>query len=636
MLVDRRQHATRIDVENRDTDARPPERAVRRDRADGGIELGDDVGGGGALDAVAGAGWTSLEKSATAHASANGNPVRRMGGEISKPFSRLRRPGWEVAVLPLLLVGCGRAPDGWQTPGKAGDRPIEVLVANDPETLDPRYVTDAVGLRTTRLVHAGLVRLDPDTLAPLPYLARGWRWIDPLTLEVDLRGDVRFHSGAPLRASDVVATLRAFASPAVGSRHASVVDAIADARELGDHAVVIRLARPHATLLTDLELPILRADQAASPPSPDGSLDGLGPYVVERAATGEVRLAPADGGALPRPARAVTLRVVHDENARALRLEAGRADVALNLVSPTLLPAMASQPGLTVASRPGANLTYIVVEEERPPFDDARVRRGLSAAIDRAMLCATLFDGRAQPAGGLIAPAHWAHADATPLPFDLAAARAAFAPASPRAGDRDRRSRLTLLTSTERFRGDVARVIAQELADAGIEVDVVPLELGTMIARLNAGDFDLAILQLPEMTEPNVLRRFLHGSSIPPAGANRGRVRDATLDALLDEGDREPDPTARRAIYARLEVFERDAMHLVPLWYEDQVAVTSERARALRSERRGAVARSGAAAVKGRRARSSSTLTRAPEPVATTRGSRGLRGSRPAGSARAA
>jgi peptide/nickel transport system substrate-binding protein len=493
-------------------------------------------------------------------------------------FSRLRRAGWEAAVLAALALGCGRTGDGRDRPTE-GDRPLEILVANDPETLDPRYVTDAVGLRTTRLVHAGLVRLDPDTLAPRPHLARGWRWLDPLTLEVDLRDDVRFHSGAPLRASDVVATLRAFASPSVGSRHASVVDAIASAHEEGDHAVVIRLGRPHATLLTDLELPILRADQAASPPAPDGSLDGLGPYIVEHAATGAVRLAPATGGALPRPARAVTLRVVHDENARALRLEAGRADIAMNLVSPTLLPALASQPGLAVASRPGANLTYMVVEEQHPPLGDAGVRRALSLAIDRAMLCATLFDGRAQPAGGLIAPALWAHADIPPLPFDPAAARGGFAKAAQGTSPGERR-RLTLLTSTERFRGDVARVIAQELSDVGLEVDVIPLELGTMIARLNAGDFDLAMLQLPEMTEPNVLRRFLHGSFVPPAGANRGRVHDAALDALLDEGDALPDPAARRAVYARLEAFERDAMHLVPLWYEDQVVVTSERARA--------------------------------------------------------
>jgi len=456
-----------------------------------------------------------------------------------------------------------------------------MLIANDPETLDPRYATDAVGLRTTRLVHAGLVRLDPDTLAPLPYLARGWRWLDPLTLEVELRADVRFHSGAPLRAQDVVATLQAFASPAVASRHASVVDAIAEAHEDGDHAVVVRLSRPHATLLTDLELPILRADQAASPPAPDGTLDGLGPYAIAHVVRGEVDLEPATGGALPTPARGVILRVVHDENARALRLEAGRADVALNLVSPTLLPAMAEQPDLAVASRPGANLTYMVVQEEHPPLDDPRFRRALSTAIDRATLCASLLDGRASPAGGLIAPASWAHAGSAALPFDPGASREAFA-----AGTGAPR-RLSLLTSTERLRGDIARFIAQELGDAGLPVDVVPLELGTLIARLNAGDFDLAILQLPEMSEPNVLRRFLHGAFVPPAGANRGRVHDGALDDLLDQGDRVADPAARLAIYGRLEAVEREAMHLVPLWYEDQVVVTSARARAFKPSAEG-------------------------------------------------
>ncbi len=449
-----------------------------------------------------------------------------------------------------------------------------MLVANDPETLDPRYVTDAVGLRATRLLHAGLVRLDADTLAARPYAARRWHWIDPLTLEIELRDDVHFHSGAPLRSRDVVATLRAFASPAVASRHASVVEAIAEVSEHGDGAVIVRLARPHGTLPTDLEVPILRADEADSLPAPKGSLDGLGPYVVAGIARGEVRLVPAEGGAMPRPAHAVTLRTVHDENARALRLEAGRADVSLNLVSPTLLPALAAQPGLSIYGRPGANLTYVVIEEEHVPLGDPRVRRALSLAIDRAMLCAALFDGRARAAGGLVAPTLWAHVDAPPLPFDPGAARALLAQVA--AAD----TRLTLLTSTERLRADVARVVAQELGDVGIGVDVVPLEIGTMIARLNGGDFDLAILQIPEMTEPNVLRHFLHGAAVPPAGANRGRVHDGELDALLDEGDRVTDVEARLAIYARLEAREREQMHWLPLWYEDQVAVTSERARA--------------------------------------------------------
>ncbi|MDP9150298.1 MAG: hypothetical protein M3O36_10205, partial [Myxococcota bacterium] len=172
-------------------------------------------------------------------------------------------------------------------------------------------------------------------------------------------------------------------------------------------------------------------------------------------------------------------------------------------------------------------------------------------------------------------PVHWAHAPAAPLAFDLPAARTLLRQAAPTT-----RLRLTILSSTERLRVAVARFIAQELGDAGVDAAVVPLELGTMIARLDAGDFDLAILQLPEMTEPNVLSYFLHGAFVPPTGANRGRVHDAELDALLDLGSAVMDPEARRAIYARMEAREREEMHVVPLWYEDQVVVTSARARA--------------------------------------------------------
>jgi peptide/nickel transport system substrate-binding protein len=452
-------------------------------------------------------------------------------------------------------------------------RPIEVIVASDPETLDPRYTTDAVGLRATRLVHAGLTRMDPDTLEPIPYAARGWSWLDAQTLRVELREDVFFHSGARLVSRDVVETLHAMASPKVGSRHAGIVEAIGGAEVDGPFAVIIRLARPHATLLADLELPILRADQAASRPTPDGSLDGLGPYVVAGTSRGEVRLEPALRSALPRPSHAITLRTVHDENARALRLEAGRSDVALNVISPTLVPALATQPGLHVVARPGANLTYVVIQEERPPLDDARFRRAVSLAIDRVMLCRSLLDGRAEPAEGLIAPANWAHTPAPPFAFDAVASRALL---DAHGGDR---RRLTLLSSTERLRIDVARTVAQELGDVGVDVIVLPLELGTMLTRLGAGDFDLAILQLPEMTEPNVLRHFLRGSLVPPNGANRGRVRDSVLDQWLDAGDSVIDPTLRRAIYAQVEARVREEMHLIPLWHEDQVAVTSDRAR---------------------------------------------------------
>ena len=83
---------------------------------------------------------------------------------------------------------------------------------------------------------------------------------------------------------------------------------------------------------------------------------------------------------------------------------------------------------------------------------------------------------------------------------------------------------------------------------------------------------------MPELTEPNVLGVFLHGGQIP-GGANRGRVRDPELDALLDEGATVSDRDARRAIYAAVEARLRDRLYILPLWHEDQVAVVSPRAR---------------------------------------------------------
>ena len=198
-----------------------------------------------------------------------------------------------------------------------------MLVANDPETLDPRYAAEDAPSGFARpasfMPHSCAWTPTRSSRSPIWPAAGAGR---TRQLEIDLRDDVSFHSGAPLRARDVVETLRAFASPRVASRHASVVDAIAYAREDGEHRVIVRMSRPHATLLTDLELPILRADEAGLPARALRDARRPGSLAVARAGRGEVLLVPADGGAGFHGRHAVTLRTVHDENTRALRLEA--------------------------------------------------------------------------------------------------------------------------------------------------------------------------------------------------------------------------------------------------------------------------------------------------------------------------
>jgi peptide/nickel transport system substrate-binding protein len=128
----------------------------------------------------------------------------------------------------------------------------------------------------------------------------------------------------------------------------------------------------------------------------------------------------------------------------------------------------------------------------------------------------------------------------------------------------------------------MARAIAQMLGDAGVDVRVVTLDQGVMFARLDAGDFDLAMLQMPELTEPNVLSWFFHPRGVPGEGGqgkNRARYRSELAGRLLDAASEVEDRSVRRDLYRHLAWLMAADLPVIPLWHEDQVAVVSERAR---------------------------------------------------------
>lgn len=494
-----------------------------------------------------------------------------MPPSLTARVASLRAIALAAPVLAASALGCRR-----ETPQKEAERPIEIVVPSTAATLDPRYSTDAVAVRATRLVHAGLVRLDPDTLEPIPYAAESFRFTSDLALEVSLRKNVRFHGGRPLSSRDVCATIRALLDPKVQSPHRAVVSKIGQCEELSPTELRITLAAPHATLLTDLEVPILREDEAASPPRPRGDLDGLGPYRIAHTAHGVIELEPAEGSPLPKPEHAVVIRTVRDENARALRLLSGRADIAPNAFSPTLLSALEGASGLRVRTREGANVTYLLAQNEKGPTASVELRRAIASGIDRELIAKTLFAGQASVAKTIFPPGSMAHPEGlSPTPHDPAAARATIAALSPRP--------ITLLTSTDRLRLTVARAIAQQLGDLGLPIEVVPLDSGVLFQRLAAGDFDLAALQMPELTEPHILRWFFHSASIPTperpaAGANRARYVSADVDAWLDEAGSVQSRQARAALYSKVARRFAEDMPIIPLFHEAQLAVVSPRA----------------------------------------------------------
>jgi peptide/nickel transport system substrate-binding protein len=69
---------------------------------------------------------------------------------------------------------------------------------------------------------------------------------------------------------------------------------------------------------------------------------------------------------------------------------------------------------------------------------------------------------------------------------------------------------------------------------------------------------------------PDIFRYAFHSQSLPPAGANRGRLRDRAVDRLIEQASAASDATRQATLYADLQQRLRALLPYVPLWYEDQ------------------------------------------------------------------
>jgi peptide/nickel transport system substrate-binding protein len=462
------------------------------------------------------------------------------------------------------------------------DVPI-VIIPRAPEQLDPRHVGDPYGLKLSRLLHASLLTIDPRTLDVIPDLAESWSIESPTTYRVRLRANLRFADGSPLDADDVVATFRALVDPRVKSRFVSVYSRIARVESASAREVVFTLREPHATFATDLEIPILRSEDAFSPVG--SALVASGPYLLAQQSSGEVVLHANRHHHRP-PGRHPQLRflVIRDDNTRVLRMLGGAGDLSLNTIPALLLPLLSARENFVVRTAPGVGTTYIGINLTHPQLSEQRVRHALALAIDRETLIRHKFDGRARLATSWIPLAHWAFDPACPqVPYDPAEAeRLLDAAGLPRARDGMRAS-FTLRTGSDRSVVSLARAIAAFWRRIGMDVEVRPSESATLLADLGRGRFELTLLQVPEVFEPHLLSWFFASERIPEAGVNEGgnrwRLRDPELDALLEQGRSTVERSARVPIYHAVQRRLAHVTPIIPLWHEDVVAVTSPRLR---------------------------------------------------------
>ncbi len=451
----------------------------------------------------------------------------------------------------LLLAGCERAPvDG-----------IRLGIPTAPLTLDPRYATDAMSARLSRLLHASLVEFDSAAQA-VPGLA-DWRLLSPLHYRFTLRADARFHDGHAITAEDVAATYRAVLDPALASPLREALLNIATLQVVDARTVDFFVRRADSLFPATLSVGVMAAADARR--ARDNWRLASGPFSREvwRSDGSVVLRRRADG-------ERVEVVVVKDATVRALKLIAGELDLAQGNLPPEIVAWLAARPGLRVVEHDGTTFSYLGFNLEHGPLRDQRVRAAISHAIDRNAVVHYLFHDRAQVAASLLPPSHWAAAPDLSVPrYDPARSRALLAAA----GYGGQRLRLHYKTSADAFRLRLATLLQSQLAEVGIDLLIESLDWGTFYADVGAGRFEIYGLSWVGLKLPNIFRQAFHSAAQAPAGLNRGHYRQPEVDALIEAAENEASVVRQRPLFQAIARRLLYDLPYVPLWFETQTAV---------------------------------------------------------------
>ncbi|MFZ1815928.1 MAG: ABC transporter substrate-binding protein [Rhizobiaceae bacterium] len=386
----------------------------------------------------------------------------------------------------------------WASPAFAAKDTLTLGVVLEPPHLDP---TAGAAAAIDEVVYAnvfeGLTRIGSQGEI-LPALAESWEISDDgKTYTFKLHTDVKFHDGSGFDAEDVKFSLdRARAADSTNAQK-GLFAAIENVEVLDPATVKITLSSPAGNFLFNMgwgDAVIVAPESAeANKENPVGT----GPFKFSSWAKGSaIEIVRNDDywGSKAALAKA-TFRIIPDASAAIAALQAGDVDGFPNFPAPEAVPAFQADARFAVVLGSTEGETILSTNNKRAPFSDLKVRQAIAHTIDRQAIIDGAMFGMGTPIGTHFAPHHPAYVADTinTYPHDIARAKELMKEAGFESGFK---ATLVLPPPTYARRG--GEIIASQLREIGIELEIVPVEWKQWLEGPFKGDFDLTIVSHTE------------------------------------------------------------------------------------------------------------------------------------------
>lgn len=431
----------------------------------------------------------------------------------------------------------------------------------------------------TSLIFEGLTRTDSYG-EPVPALAE--RWIissDGLEYIVFLRKDVLWQDGIPFSAADVIYTMSLLRAPDFpGDADFGAFWRTVETEQLGENIIRFRLAQPLGNFLDRLQIGILpehallgtSASQIADHPFNLTPI-GTGPYQLEalRSSDGttidqvDLRVSPIyrqrpEGQQHAFALDRVTFRLYDTADTALDALEIGTVDgfAAQNRGERAPLFNAANTYDIELHNQLEATLGVIIYNWVKDDFfHEQRVRTALETGIDRTSTIERTMSNAAIVANSPLMPGSWAYLPNLQWPaYNPDQARQLLQTASERldrlngdetptetpATDNGALFTFSILTPNDPSLVSLTNEIATQWSQLNLAVTVEAVDIDTYKARLQAHDFDAALVEysLGGSADPDVYT-FWHEGQYPD-GKNYGGVSDTRISQLLEQARQDP------------------------------------------------------------------------------------------------
>ena len=313
-----------------------------------------------------------------------------------------------------VLTGCGN---------KESAKYIRFAIGEEPETLDSRKATDDVSAIIIAQLYEGLTVLD-DNAVPVPAAAQSWEVSsDGLTYTFYLRPDAKWSNGEKVTAADFEYAWKTELSPVLAAKNAYQLfclkngeaynKGLASAGDVGVKALTpeilqVTLESPTAYFLSLVAhhayYPVHRAtvEKNAGWAAAPQTIVSNGPFkIIKWVHNSKIELVKNDQywDAAKVKMPKLDILLIENANTEVVMFDSNQIDMGRSPPS-AVIPRLLKEGTLKIY--PQLATYFYCFNVTKPPFDNAKVRKAFTLALDRQAIIKNVAKGEQQPAQAFV------------------------------------------------------------------------------------------------------------------------------------------------------------------------------------------------------------------------------------------